>query len=65
MFHIAMERSIRSMDGTFSMDNEHLCGGMVKDTCLEELNAPPFCVSWAMPTTLGIVKNCKNWKIVE
>ena len=27
---------------SFLMDNEHLCGGMVKDTCLEELNAPPF-----------------------
>lgn len=24
------------------MDNEHLYGGMVKDTCLEEFNAPPF-----------------------
>ena len=27
---------------SFLMDNEHLCGGMVKDMCLEELNAPPF-----------------------
>jgi hypothetical protein len=24
------------------MDSEHLCGGMVKDMYLEELNAPPF-----------------------
>jgi hypothetical protein len=24
------------------MVSEHLCGGMVKDMYLEELNAPPF-----------------------
>ena len=33
---------MRSTDGTFLMDNEHLCGGMVKDMCLEEHNCSSF-----------------------
>ena len=39
-----------SMVGTFLMDIKHLCGGMVKDIYLEELNAPPFLY----------VENCGN-----
>lgn len=45
-----------SMDGTFLIDNEHRYGGMVKDMCLEELNAPPFFI-------LKTVKIEKLWKM--
>lgn len=33
---------MRSMVGIYWMGVKHLCGGMVKDMYLEELNAPPF-----------------------
>lgn len=41
------------------MDNEHLCGGMVKDMYLEELNAPPFLRFVGDAYYEGDYENCK------
>lgn len=50
---------------SFSMDNEHLCGGMVKDMCLEELNAPPFLRFVGNAHDAENYENCGNCKTVE
>jgi hypothetical protein len=47
------------MDGIFSMVSEHLCGGMVKDIYLEELNAPPFL------RFVGVAHDARSYRIVK
>jgi hypothetical protein len=49
------------MRSIFLMDSEHLCGGMVKDMCLEELNAPPFFLQ--RKGRVKIVKTRKLWSV--